>query len=92
MEVAKITLKHPIQFGSETVSELTFRRPKAGDMRGIKINAAGDMSFDDMLTVAQRVTGRPPAVINEIDLEDLKPVFDVIGGFIKAGHQTGKTP
>lgn len=92
MEVAKITLKHPIPYGSETVTELTFRRPKAGDMRGIKINGNGDMSFDDMLTVAQRVTGKPPSVINEIDFEDLQPVFEVIGGFIKAGQQTGKTP
>lgn len=81
----KIKLTTPIQHGSETISELELRAPKAKDMRGMPLK----MEMDDMLTLASRCTAQPPSVIDELSFDDLTAVMETIGGFIGRGRQTG---
>ena len=56
MTTQTIKLKEPIQFGSETIAELTIRKPKAKDMRGLKLK----MDMSDMLELASKVCAQPP--------------------------------
>lgn len=81
----KITLKDPVQHGSETITELELRAPKAKDMRGMPLQ----LDWDSMLTLASRCAAQPPSVINELSFADLTQVAEAIGNFIGAGPLTG---
>lgn len=81
----KIKLATPIQYGTETITELELRAPKAKDMRGMPVS----MGMDDMLTLASRCSAQPPSVIDELSFDDLTAVMEVIGNFIGRGRQTG---
>lgn len=83
--MTKIKLKHPIQYGSETIHELDMRRPKAKDLRGLPIK----MEMDHMLTLAGRCSAQPDSVINELDFEDMMSVVEVLGNFIGSSLPTG---
>lgn len=82
-----IKLDDPIQYGSETISQLELRKPKAKDMRGLPLQ----MGMDDMLKLASRVSAQPDSVIDELSIGDLGRVMEVVGNFIEAGRVTGKT-
>jgi len=81
----KIKLTTPIQYGTETISELELRPPKAKDMRGLPLK----MGMDDMLTLASRCTAQPPSVIDELSFDDVTAVMEAIGNFIGRGRKTG---
>lgn len=82
-----IKLDDPISYGSETISSLELRKPKAKDMRGLPLQ----MGMDDMLKLAGRVSGQPDSVIDELSINDLGRVMEVVGNFMQAGRATGKT-
>lgn len=82
-----ITLDDPIQYGSEKISELEIRKPKAKDMRGMPLQ----MGMDDMLKLAGRLTGQPDSVIDELSFGDLGKVMDEVGKLMPDGRVIGKT-
>ncbi len=90
----KLTLEDPVTYGEKeitTVTELTFREKMcAGDMRGILIRA--EMSFDDALKIAGRLTGQPDIVMNRLSMRDFQKVNGLIAGFMSPGPTIGTTP
>lgn len=82
-----IKLKSPIQFGSETITQLRLRPPKAKDMRGLPLQ----MNMDSMLTLAGRCAEQPPSVIDELSFEDLQAVMEAITSFLPSSPQIGAT-
>lgn len=89
-ENGKITLKllRPIQHGSETISELVLREPKAGDFKTLPANP----TTGDILRVLSRISNQPPSVIDELSMVDLTEVTKVFGDFFPNGPKTGETP
>jgi hypothetical protein len=83
-----ITLKEPIEFGSETVRELTLRKPKAKDLRRFPMAP----TMGDILDLVCVLTGRQKVIIDELGVEDLAAIAEVVGGFIPGGPGTGKIP
>ena len=79
-------LTHPIEIGTETVSELTVRRPKAKDFRRLPANPA----FGDILDMAAKLCDVPASTIDELDPEDLMPLMDMVGDFLPTSLATGK--
>ena len=76
--VVKYTLKTPISWGeNETITELTVRRPTAGDFRGIELKKNVEVSFDDMLTLASRTTGTEKAKLERMDVADMTEVYSI---------------
>lgn len=94
MDDAKIvTLRHPIAFGSETVSELRFRRGRLGDLKGIALPSdAAAVRMDDLILLAGRLCGQPPALIERLDEDDSGEVLALALGFIGRSLSTGPTP
>lgn len=86
----KYRLKTPIAWGSSQIEELTIRRPTAGDFRGIKLERNIEVSFDDMMTLASRVTATEEAKLSKMDIADTMEVYRIISNFIKPSPQTGK--
>lgn len=87
-ETTTVTLAEPIQFGTERIDALTFRRPKAKDFRAFPM----DPKFGDILDLAGKLAAQPKAVMDELGVEDLGKVMDLVGSFVPGGHATGQTP
>lgn len=81
--VVKLTL--PIEHGSEMIRELVMRRPKAKDLRSLPM----EPSMGDMLDLAGDLTGHPPSVIDELDIDDVMAITKVLENFMPSGQGTG---
>ncbi len=89
MEPNIVTLEYPIEYGSELLSELSFRRLKTKDLKGIKFNSIG---FDDFQKLIERLSGNPPSVVEELDAVDLMKCIEVVSSFLPGGPGTGEKP
>lgn len=90
-KLVTVKLRSPIQFGSETISELVFRPMNAGMARQVKTDT--DHAYAMMLEVAQRCCGQTAAVMNQLEGDDLDEVLTVAQGFIPLGRgATGRAP
>ncbi len=69
-------LATPIVLGNETIETLYIRRPKPGDLRGLKLYAFANAETDEVLTVLPRIS--TPHVPEEILAEQLNAV-DLFG-------------
>jgi len=89
-EVLKtLTLKHPIQQGSETITKLEVtQRLKAKHFKGIP---AQDILFDHMIKLLSKLTAQPPSVIEELDSEDLFPAVEMVNDFLPGSLTTGES-
>ena len=91
----KITLEVPIQRGEQTVTDITLRKPSAGELRGLSLVNLIQMEVTALTTVLPRIT--TPALtseeINRLDLADLMQLGSEVAGFLvpksaKADFQT----
>lgn len=74
-----ILLNEPIQRGDTVISEVTIRRPKAGELRGISLMELGNLNVAALQTILPRITqltlaahevaGMDPADLTEIGSE-----------------------
>jgi hypothetical protein len=74
-----ITLKYPVQFGSESISSLTFRRGRAGDLKGLKLGET--VPADQLITIASRLCGKQTQVIESLDGDDAAEVMALVLDF-----------
>jgi hypothetical protein len=65
-----VTLDTPIVRGEQTISEVTLRKPKAGELRGTTLNALVNLDVDALGKVLPRIS--EPA-LTEFDVRDLDP-------------------
>ena len=86
MDPITIKLEHPVEHGSEIISELVFqRRMKAKDMRALPMKP----DLGDLLNLVGRLTAQPPSVIDELDPADVMKAVEVVNGFLPGGPATG---
>ncbi len=88
MNEKKLILIEPIIFGSQTISELVFKKPKAKHLRGIPQKP----SVGDCLDFAGRICGQPNVVMDELSIPDMNAVLGVIEGFLGDGPGIGNAP
>lgn len=81
----KITLKHPFDFGSETIESIELRRPKGKDLRTLP----AEPNTGDILNLAAKLGGVTPSVIDEMDAEDVMEVVGAVQDFLLASRPTG---
>ena len=86
--MSKIQLKKPIAFGSEIIAELTFREPKALDMRQLPLHPKSG----DILDLAARLSGQLPSTLNLLCIEDYQQVMNEVGSFFSPGPETSEVP
>jgi hypothetical protein len=84
-----ITLTKPVQFGSQTIEQLSIREGRAGDLKGVKIG--GELAIDTLTTIVSRLAGQPPAVIERLCATDAGEVnalaLDFYGQCLGAGRK-----
>lgn len=75
-----VNLRFPVDFGSQRIETLVFRKGRLADLKGVAI---GEMpSIDQVLLVASRLCGQPLKVIESIDADDAAEVMALAMGFI----------
>lgn len=79
----ELKLKHPIQFGSEEIKIINYRRPRAKDMRGINMN---NLDFGSVLDIFAKMSDQPPPAIDEMDAEDAIKAVEVFSSFLGVGQ------
>lgn len=77
-----ITLQYPVEYGSQTISEVTIERPKAKHMRGIK----DIQSIDGSLAMIAKVINQPPSFVDELDAADIEQISGVMESFLQPGQ------
>jgi hypothetical protein len=96
-EPVRYELKHPLKFTfkgpdgerEETTAELSLRRIKGKDLRGL----TADMSEPQQaLHLIGRSSGLTAMQVDELDAEDIAALGEVIEGFMPPGLKTGPTP
>lgn len=80
----KITLEVPIQRGEQTITDITLRKPSAGELRGLSLANLIQVEVTTLTTVLPRIT--TPALtseeINRLDLADLMQLGSEVAGFL----------
>lgn len=80
-----IKLKYPIDFDSQTYTEITLKRPKGKHLKDV--SAAPKMA--DLQRIAVRLTGYSNRLFEEMDAVDYMAVITAIGDFLADGRETG---
>ena len=76
-----IKLTHPVDFGSDRITSLEFRRGRIGDIKGMKLEP-GSIQTDQLTVIAARLCGQPREVIEKLDADDAGEVLDVALDFL----------
>ena len=85
-----IKLKQPIEFpGEPTITELTFRRGRMGDLKGTPLQ--GLPSIDQLLLMASRMCGQPVAALELVGEQDITEVLAMPLGFFERCLSGGGT-
>lgn len=72
---AIVMLKHPVDFGSQRITQLEFRRGKLADIKGMKLS--GEMPTEHLITIASRMSGQTTQVIDRLDVDDAGEVMAI---------------
>jgi hypothetical protein len=92
----KYQLKRAIELAGaeQPIVELNLREKlSAGDLRGIKLAALGDlgeMKTEDMLKIIGRLSGRTDPEMNALAPEDLGEIVMLVQGFFSPGSSATK--
>ena len=82
-----IYLLEPIRYGENEVFEtMTFKRPKAKQMRKVNLESLG---VDDILNLAGKLGGYAPSVMDELGMDDLFELSEVVGDFFPDTARVG---
>lgn len=93
MKLKEVTLKlsEPVKFGSEAITELVVKRPKAKNLRGLVFGNDG-IPASVLLDMAVDLCDQPKKVIDELEGDDALRLMEIIGDFLNGGQKTGKNP
>jgi hypothetical protein len=69
-----VTLTNPIDFGSQRIASLEFRRGRLGDLKGMPLQSP---SIDQLVLLASRMCGQPVKVIEMLADEDAAAVLEI---------------
>lgn len=83
-------LKHPVQIGSETHTEVKIGRIKGKHMRALPADPKL-YTLGTMMDLAAKVMGESSMLLDEMDNEDLEGVLEIVGERIGGGRETGRT-
>lgn len=87
-----VTLETPVKSGGTDVTAVTLRKPKAGELRGLKLAEVMQMDADAMTLLLPRITTPilDPAVVAELDASDFAALAQKVMGFFLPKAQRDK--
>jgi hypothetical protein len=79
-----VELDTPIKRGNQEITEVTLRKPMAGELRGVSLTAVCNFDVDALMKVLPRIT-EPTLTAHEIhamDPADLIQIGEKFAGFL----------
>ncbi|WP_293935571.1 phage tail assembly protein [Iodobacter sp.] len=79
-----VELDTPITRGNQTISAITLRKPKAGELRGVKLGELLQMDVETLAKVLPRISSPILTTqdVNNLDPADLLQLAGVAAGFL----------
>ena len=79
-----VQVETPVSTASGEKSELRFRRPVSGDLRGISIGKLGQFDYDEIRKLLPRISldGLSPDMVDKIDVADQLEIAGSISDFL----------
>lgn len=88
---AGIELEVPVQRGSQTITHVQLRRPKAGELRGLSVSALMQLDVSAVMKLLPRIT-QPTLLeheINNLDPVDLVNLSQEVVDFLVSSKTLG---
>lgn len=83
------TLAHPLKRGDQEMTQITLRKPGAGELRGIKLLDVMQMDVTAHAAIVPRISDITKDEFWQLEAEDLAEVMgSVVGFFVKADIPT----
>lgn len=79
-----ISLDEPVEIGSETRTEITFRNRLTAGMLG-HIPVGGSQKMADFFPIIGKMTGETPVFVERLGYSDLVRCIEVVSGFFSNG-------
>lgn len=87
-----ITLDTPITRGETTISDISLRKPSAGELRGVALSDVLQLQVDALVKITPRLSS--PALtepeMRHMDPADLVQIGGVIAGFLLTRQARGE--
>ncbi|MCJ1959635.1 phage tail assembly protein [Novosphingobium mangrovi (ex Hu et al. 2023)] len=82
-ETVTITLNEPITRGGGNISEITLRKPRTGEMRGLKVEDMFTTDVNTLIVLLPRIATPTliAADVENLDADDLMEVAGAVKGF-----------
>lgn len=82
-QMKKITLTTPIKRGESTITEITLRKPKTGELRSLKVEDLFTTDVNTLFVLLPRISLPTllEADIANLDTEDLLEIAGAVKGF-----------
>lgn len=79
-----ITLKQPVEYGSETVTEIKLRPPLGRDLRRLDLRTIADtMTVDMLLDLAADLSGHAPELMDRLGKDDTYEICGAVADFLR---------
>lgn len=89
-----IVLEQPIKRGENSITEITLRKPAAGELRGLKLADLINGDVNATIRLVPRIS-QPTLTEQEVaalDVADLLGCADAIAGFLQKKAGTAESP
>lgn len=85
MQETVVKLAYPFEYDGKTIDSITLKPIKGKHIKGM----AASPTIDDLRAIAQRVSGQPNAVFDEMHAADVLTVAGKVGDFLADGREIG---
>jgi hypothetical protein len=71
-----VPLAEPIKVDGKEITSVTLRKPKSGELRGLKVAEIMQMDVDTMIKLLPRITSPvlDPALVEDLDADNFGPL------------------
>lgn len=87
-----VPLENPIKRGETSIASIVLRKPVAGELRGLSLQAIGQSDVTTLITLVPRIS-EPPLVQHEVEameVEDLSAIGSAVFDFFLTPLQRAK--
>lgn len=90
--IVPVPLQHPVKRGETEISSVSLRKPKAGELRGLTLQALGQSDVASLITLIPRISD--PSLtqpeVEALEVVDLTAIGSVVFDFFLTADQRSK--
>jgi hypothetical protein len=86
---SSVTFENPVRRGETLIESITLRKPRAGELRGLSLQALGQSDVNQLIALIPRIS-EPPLTLQEVEameIEDIGAIGSVVFDFFLGTEQ-----